>query len=62
MPAVHAVHWAAFGRPILGGHGLSSAVASAIALLISLWLAHLSWSHFEYPLVRWSRARWTYAS
>jgi peptidoglycan/LPS O-acetylase OafA/YrhL len=61
IPVVHAVHWAAFGRPILGGHGLSSAVASAIALMLSLWLAHLSWSRFEYPLVRWSRARWAYA-
>ena len=60
IPVVHAVHWIAFGYPLLNGHGLRSVFASATALAVTLGLAHLSWIWFESPLVRWSRARWTY--
>ena len=60
IPVVHAIHWMAFGYPLLNGHGLRSGVASATALMVTLVLAHVSWTRFEYPLVRWSRTRWTY--
>jgi peptidoglycan/LPS O-acetylase OafA/YrhL len=60
IPVVHAIHWIAFGYPLLNGHGLGSGVASATALVVTLVLAHVSWTRFESPLVRWSRTRWTY--
>ena len=60
IPVVHAVHWIAFGLPLLSGHGRRSASASALSLMVTLALAHVSWTWFESPLVRWSRRRWTY--
>lgn len=60
IPVVHAIHWIAFGLPLLSGHGLRSASASALSLMVTLALAHVSWAWFESPLVRWSRRRWTY--
>jgi peptidoglycan/LPS O-acetylase OafA/YrhL len=60
IPVAHLLHWGVLGQPILNGHGLKSVGTSALALAVTLMMAHVSWQYFERPLVRWSRSRWHY--
>lgn len=61
VPVAHLLHGAAFGAPVLTGHGLAGWGVTVGATGLTFLLAHLSWKFLEGPLVEWSRRRFAYA-
>ena len=58
IAVVHMLHWAAFGAPVLTGHGWQGIAASLVAVAVTCWLADGAWSKIERPCIEWSRRRW----